>query len=237
MSDKKILAIDTSDHVCSVCIALDDTILVELSTGNKMNHSKTLMPLVEDAFNKVPFEINDIDYIFTTTGPGSFTGIRIGVATVKALAHFGNIPIVSVKTLTNLASFVDFDDCIIVPLIDARRNTFYTQFFENSYKNAITDIYHIDISEILEMLKKYDKKIYLVGDNLNKFFESYDLDSNISIVDISHNLDRTGSMIKMKDYLLSDSENIFNYKSIEPFYLKKSQAEREYDEKHMVKND
>lgn len=237
MKNKNILAIDTSDHVCAVAISSDNDILIELSTGNKMNHSKTLMPLIEEAFSKVNFTLSDIDYIFVTNGPGSFTGVRIGVATAKGLAHFKNIPLVAVKTLNNICSFVQEDDSILVPLIDARRGTFYTKFFENSYKNEISEIYHMDILEILDMLKVYNKKIYLIGDNLNTLLKDIVLDENVFIVDITENLNRASSLIKMSSYLLENEENILDYKKIEPFYLKKSQAEREYDEKQKVNND
>ncbi len=237
MENRRFLAIDTSDHVCSVAISLEDKILVEKSIGNKLNHSQTLMPLIESAFNEVDFNVSEIDKIFVTEGPGSFTGIRIGVSTAKALAHFKSIPIVGVKTLVNIASLVDFEDenCIIVPLIDARRSTFYTAFFEKTFQNQIGEILHEEIDVILELLSKYNEKIYLVGDKLNSLLYDKELKENIEIVDTTENIHRASNMLKNSIELLNNDVNIKTYKTIEPFYLKKSQAEREYDEKQGVK--
>ncbi len=235
MKNKKILAIDTSDHVCSVSISYKDN-RVSKSVGNKLNHSKTLMPLIESAFLEVPFEVADVDYILVTDGPGSFTGIRIGVATAKALAHFTDTKIITVKSLMTIASYVPKNsDKIIVPLIDARRKTYYTTFFDNSTHNQLIDIEHLAIDEIIDRLSKYNKEIVLVGDNLNISLKDIPLTNNISILDITNETDRASNMIDLIDVVLENEQNIKNYKTAEPFYLKKSQAEREYDEKHGVK--
>lgn len=238
MDNKKILAIDTSDHICSVAISIGDNIVSSKSIGNKLSHCENLMPQVKQSFDEVDFSINEIDYIFVIDGPGSFTGIRIGVATAKALAHFKNIPIIPIKSLTNIASMAKLnDDCIIVPLIDARRRTFYTEFFEKSYKNSISDIMHIEIDEIINKLLGYDKKVYFIGDNITKLFQNYNvnLNDNFNIIDITDDFDRAISMVKMAEYSLKDEKMIKTYNTVEPFYLKKSQAEREYDEKQGVK--
>ncbi len=234
MLNKKILAIDTSDHVCAVAISNNNEVVVSKAVGNKLNHSLTLMPLIEEAFLEVDFTVSDLDYIFVTEGPGSFTGIRIGVATAKALAHFNNIPIVPVKTLTNIASIAGEKDGIIVPLIDARRQTFYTQFFDGNYKTAINEIQHLEITDIIETLSKEDRKIYLVGDKLDKLLEDIELSNNISVIDITENIDRAKYILEMDEFLLENSNNFKTYKNVEPYYLKKSQAEREYDEKNGV---
>lgn len=231
--DKKMLFIDTSDHVCSVSLAYNGN-FIEKSVGNKLNHSKTLMPLIEEIFENVNISVKDLDYIFTTVGPGSFTGIRIGVATAKGLAHFHNIPLVKINTLTNICAYKSEENSIIVPLIDARRNTFYTQFYENDYKNAMTEIMHLDIIEIIEKLKTYNKKIYLVGDNLLELLNGITLNDNFFIVDIKDDIDRTTKMFEISDFILEKEDNIVDYKTLEPFYLKKSQAEREYDEKQGI---
>ncbi len=236
MENKKLLSIDTSDHVCSVCISIDDKILVKKSVGNKLNHSETLMPLIESAFNEVLFEVKDLDYIFVTDGPGSFTGIRIGVATAKALAHFKNIPIVTIKTLENIASIpeINEEDFVIAPLIDARRRTFYTMFFENKFTKPISEIYHIEIDDIITKLSELNKKVYLVGDKLDVLLKDIELNENFTIIDITENIDRAENILLNYKDILNNESNIKTYKTVEPFYLKKSQAEREYDEKNGV---
>ncbi len=234
MEGKKALAIDTSDRVCSVAISENGKVLVSKSIGDKLSHAESLMPLIESAFLEVDFSVKELDYIFVVAGPGSFTGIRIGVATAKALAQFNDIKIVEVMSLVNLAKLSEIDeDCILVPLIDARRKTYYMMMFDNNYKNLVENVDHIEFDEILEKALKYNKKVYFVGDNLTELLKDYSFDSNVSIIDTKEKIDRAKCMLENIESI--NEESIKNYKTIEPFYLKKSQAEREYDEKHGVK--
>ncbi len=235
MKGKKALAIDTSDRVCSVAISSDGVVLVSKSIGDKLSHAESLMPLIESAFLEVDFSVKDLDYIFVIVGPGSFTGIRIGVATAKALAQFNDIKIVQCMSLVNLAKLSEVDeDCILVPLIDARRSTFYTMIFEQNYANIIENVMHIEFKEILDKVLKYNKTVYFVGDNLAELLKDYSFEENIKIIDTKECLDRAKCMLEIDEKNITDTD-IKTYKTIEPFYLKKSQAEREYDEKNGVK--
>ncbi len=229
MKDKKILAIDTSDKICSVAISDDNKIVAKRAVGNKLSHSETLMPFIESAFNEALFGIDEVDYIFVVDGPGSFTGIRIGVATAKALAHFKKIPIVTVKSLDVIASLVEREDTVIVPLIDARRMTFYTRFFDSNFKNEISEIHHLEFSEILEKVSVYNKKVCFVGDNISKIISNTEINIDYEIIDTQEVIDRAERIAEISDYIFCSPES---YLTAKPYYLKKSQAEREYDEKH-----
>ncbi len=232
MKNKKILAIDTSDRICSVAISDNNKVVSKRAIGNKLSHSETLMPFIESAFKDVDFSVDELDYIFVVDGPGSFTGIRIGVATAKALAHFKNIPIITVKSLKVIASLVEKEDAIIVPLIDARRMTFYTMFFENNYKTELSEIYHIELCEIIEKVSSYNKKVYFVGDNLLEVLKDVEINIEHEIIDTKEQIDRAERIAEISEDICNNEDT---YLTAKPFYLKKSQAEREYDEKHGVK--
>ncbi len=233
MDGKKILAIDTSEKVCSVAISNNNKVVASKSIGNKLSHSENLMPLIESAFLDVDFSIVDIDYIFVVDGPGSFTGIRIGIATAKALAQFKDIPIVTVKSLKVISKLVELPvDGIIVPLIDARRMTFYTMFIKN--QECLSDIMHIEFSEICKLLETYNSKVYFLGDNISSILNDVNISFEHEIIDTKDELDRAKVILENSNKFFNN-EVLKNYRTAEPFYLKKSQAEREYDEKHGVK--
>lgn len=239
--NKNELAIDTSNSKCSVALRTkDDNVITKIISSP--NHCETLMPLIKDVFNEANMTINDIDYIYVVDGPGSFTGLRIGIATAKSLAHFSKIPIIPIKSLTYISWSLPYiledkknEDFIIAPLIDARRQTFYTQFYDKNYKNPISEIMHLEINEIIEMLNKYDKKIYLMGENLKSLLNDISLDDKFIIFDEDDNILRPKGLLEIGDVFSKNTKNVKTYKTLTPFYVKKSQAEREYDEKNGVK--
>lgn len=124
-----ILAIDTSGPVCGVAVTADDSVLSEMTVFNKRTHSANLMPMVESCLQQAGLDFSAMDRIACVVGPGSFTGVRIGVATVKGLAMANSIPCVPVDALEALAlSAGDFDG-VISPLQDARCGQVYTAAF------------------------------------------------------------------------------------------------------------
>ena len=124
----KILSIDTSGQAASVAVISDNQVLAEF-TLNGIAHSVTLMPLLNELFKAVDMEASDMDYIAAACGPGSFTGLRIGAAAAKALAHAAGKRLVPVSTLLGLAYNVLVSDKIIVPIMDAKRDQVYSAAF------------------------------------------------------------------------------------------------------------
>lgn len=124
----KVLAIDTTSEVCGVAVLEDENLIVDASLNNGLTHSENLMPLIKDALDKVEINLQDIDLIACCTGPGSFTGIRIGVASIKALAEVNDIKIADVTSLESLAKNIEEDCDIKVSLIDARNNQCYCRY-------------------------------------------------------------------------------------------------------------
>ena len=217
----KNLAIDTSSAICSVAILEDDKLIDKLELNDGKTHSENLMPLLDEVLNKNGLEVKDIDMISCVVGPGSFTGIRIGVASIKPIAEVLNIKIASVMSLEALARNVENKETI-VSLIDARNNQVYCGIFDSNYdikEHYIAD----DINEVIKVLKKYNN-ITFVGNGSVLHKEL--LCQNLENIEFSSDNDQSAvsaGKIGYKKYLenrLEDADSVI------PVYLRKSQAER-----------
>lgn len=155
----KILAIDTTSNICSTALLEDDKLIDENTINNGLTHSENLMPLIADLIKRNNIEFSEIKLIAVCVGPGSFTGIRIGIASIKAMAEIWNIPVASVTSLETLAQMAEKSDTII-SLIDARNNQVYCGIFD---ENIILkeEAYADDINNVLEKVSKYDNCIFV----------------------------------------------------------------------------
>lgn len=226
----KILAVDTSSKICSVCILEDQNVLLEKHTNDEKTHSQNLMPLIDELFKEANLTLDDIDLLACSQGPGSFTGIRIGLASIKAFADTKNIPVVGVTSLESLAYNIT-ETGLIVSLIDAKNdNVYYSMFsYDGTSYNQIGEFKSDSIQNILDDLFIYDDKLIFVGDGSevhhdkiaavirNAVFASSEqnLQTSISIAKSAYN--------KFKKGIYGDSNSLL------PIYLKKSQAERALD--------
>ena len=147
----RILAIDTSSPICSVAILENDNLIDEINLDDGRTHSENLMPLIDSILKRNNLDIKDIEMISCCVGPGSFTGIRIGVATIKPMAEILNIKIASVISLEVLAKNVENTETI-VSLIDARNNQVYCGIFDKKY-NKKEEYLADDINNVIEVLK------------------------------------------------------------------------------------
>ena len=154
------LMLDASSSSASVCVLKDDKLIYESYLNNGLTHSASLMPMVEDAMRHAGVDIADIDLFGCVVGPGSFTGVRIGVATVMGLA--GDKPCAPVDGLEALAAQAVGFDGIVVPMLDARAGQVYTAQFENGVRIAEDE--PIKLDELLEKLEKTGKKCLFLGD-------------------------------------------------------------------------
>lgn len=217
----KILAIDTSSKICSVAILENEDIIVEINLDNGRTHSENLMPIVSEILLKNNLKLSDIDLISCCVGPGSFTGIRIGVSSVKAMAEVNKIPVASVTSLETLAR-IDTSHKTKVSLIDARNNQVYCGIFDLEYQKKEEYIAD-DITKVIEEIKKYDD-IICIGDGalLHKDLLVQNI-SNIEFCDSNEQRAALGGMIAYQKYWKNDFQNA---DTIVPIYLRKSQAER-----------
>lgn len=217
----KILAIDTSSKICSVALLENNNLIDKNELDNGRTHSENLMPLLDELLKRNSVDIKEIGLIACSVGPGSFTGIRIGVATIKPIAEVLNIKVASVTSLETLAKITQESDTI-VSLIDARNNQVYCGIFDKNY-NKKEDYIADDINEVIKHIKKYND-IICVGDGaeLHK-----DLLKN-EIENIKFSIDNKQSAVNVgkvgyKKFLEND---LYTADTVNPIYLRKSQAER-----------
>lgn len=234
----RILAVDTSSKNCSVAIVevyenKNYNIIAFENSDDEKTHSQKLMPIVDKVFKEHNLTLKDMDLLACCVGPGSFTGIRIGIATMKAFADVTNIKTVSVTSLESLSYNIE-EDGIIIPIIDCKNNNVYSAIFSrenNTYKQIGENIAdNIDNAISLYKANAENKNITFVGDGSilykdlltsslsNKLiFSNKNTQSSISLAKCAY--------AKYLEGLYGDSNNL------SPLYLRKSQAERAIDGK------
>ncbi|MBU3127321.1 tRNA (adenosine(37)-N6)-threonylcarbamoyltransferase complex dimerization subunit type 1 TsaB [Clostridium tagluense] len=229
----KILSIDSATAAATCAILEDDNVLGEITFNYKKQHSLILMPIIDELFNNVGMNIGDIDAFVGSKGPGSFTGLRIGLSTIKGLSQGTGKPFVTVSTLDSLAFNLAYTDGIVCPILDALRDNVYTALytFNNCELNRITDYINISIDELINILKEKNCNISFVGDAVPKFREKLIEHFPMARFAPAHlNLARASSLGELGLKLLSKGTVDDLYASV-PIYLRKPQAEREYEEK------
>lgn len=162
----KILAVDSSALIASAALCEDGKLLAEYTVNNKNTHSETLLPMIESLLSFFSLEIKDIDAFAVSSGPGSFTGVRIGAATVKGLAFASGKACIGVSTLEALAFNLRSRKGLICPVMNARRSQVYTALFRSdgeTLERLMPDS-AMAISELDKLLLEYGEEVALVGD-------------------------------------------------------------------------
>lgn len=227
----KILAIECSATACSAAI-LDNTKIIASGFINvKLTHSQTLMPLVENLLKTSLTDINDIEGYAVSAGPGSFTGIRIGISAVKGLAMAKKLPCVAVSTLRAMAENYSDTDCIVCAVMDARCNQVYNAIFDIEKGNVtrICDDRAIMCDELSEIVKNMSqnskKRVIIVGDGAEIF---YPFVAELENISIAHPARRYQNAVGVGTASLTDFENnSLTPEELLPVYLRLPQAERE----------
>lgn len=169
----KILALDSSGMVATVAIAEDDRLLAEYTVNYKKTHSQTLLPMLKEAADMIELDLNTLDAIAVSGGPGSFTGLRIGSATAKGLGLALNKPLIHVPTLEGMAYNFWGSDKVICPMMDARRAQVYTGIytFEKGKLQILADQMAVSIEKAAEKLNKIGRELILLGDGVDAYRE------------------------------------------------------------------
>jgi len=162
----KILAIDSTATAASAAVLEDDQLLGEFFIHTSFTHSQTLMPMVQNVLDCVGVSVNEIDLFAVAAGPGSFTGVRIGVASIKGMAMASGKPCVGVSTLEAMAYNIALPGATVCAVMDARRDQVYNAVFrlEKDQIKRITPDRAISIQDLLEECKNYSQPLFLVGD-------------------------------------------------------------------------
>ncbi len=222
----KILSIDSSSITASVAITEKGSVLAENFINNGLTHSQTLMPMVEQTIKESGISIKDIDLFAITNGPGSFTGVRIGIASVKGMADALNKKCITVSTLEAIAEPLKNEDVIACAVMDARCNQVYTAIFENGKR--LCDDKAVLIDELGEELKQYNKKVVFIGDGSVLCYDKLkDIVNECDMADEKIRYIHAKSIGFVAEEKIDNGENPINSTNLVPFYLRLPQAERE----------
>lgn len=238
----RILALDTSTNVATVAIMEDDVLIGEYSCNRGKTHSQQLMPMIQSLLGKVGLCAADMDVFSASIGPGSFTGLRIGVTTAKAMAYAAGKPVISIYTLDALAYNLPMSKDLICPIIDARNNQVYTAIykFNNGELERLTDYMGIHINELVDIIRPTEGDIIMLGDacRIHSEYFSGELGKRVSFAPENTSLAKASSVAALarREFLKGNMESCYD---MVPFYLRKSQAEREKEmsEKRESRND
>lgn len=235
----KILAVDTSSKLCSVAILEDTNLIKKLELDNGLTHSETLMPLIQQLLNECSLSLNNIDLLVSDIGPGSFTGIRIGVSSCKAFSDSLNIPCVGISSLEVLAYNIQ-NDGIICSTIDCKNNNCYFALYElnSGNYNVLIEPCAKSVNDVLDLLNSqyYNKCISFVGDGIpsEKLHSIYD---NNADSEVTKNI--ISSYLNVENLGTAGYKKFINNKKIGeeilPLYLKKPQAQIQLEEKLKAK--
>lgn len=236
----KILAIESSTRVATCAVMDDDSLLGEHIINDNMTHSVKLMPSVASLMDNLELQPKDIDIYAAAVGPGSFTGLRIGIASIKAMAHAHKKKTIAIPTMDALAFNIPFADGIIVPMLDARRDRVYCGIYKWVDSKFIVEMEQdvLNIKDLIDLLKKRDEKIIINGDVKEKYEDMLkeELGERVIFSTKAGQMPRASSVAELALIKFSNNESI-DYKDLLPEYLRKSQAERQYDEKINKKNE
>lgn len=222
-----VLGIDSSSNAATAAVVCDGEVLCEYTQNQKKTHSVKMLPMVEAMLSDLELKLSDIDVFACGIGPGSFTGVRIGGATVRGFADTLSKPCVAVTSLEALYDNVKYFDGTVFSLVFARENECYTAVYERGIEIVAPCVMTVD--NIIAYAK--GKKCLFVGDGAVANFEVLDALENCSVAENRHNVISAGA-IALLGYQKAQAGDVGNSSVIAPMYLRKSQAEREYDEKH-----
>ena len=232
----KILSVDSSSVSASVAITENGVTLAENFINNGLTHSQTLMPMVEKTLKDANVSVKDMELFAITNGPGSFTGVRIGIASVKGMADALNKKCVAISTLEAIAEPLKNEDCIACAVMDARCNQVYTAIFENG--NRLCEDKAVLIDELGKELKSYNKKVVFIGDGSVLCYEKLkDVVTDISIADEDIRYVHASSIGRLAEEKIKNGEMPTDSAKLVPYYLRLPQAERELNNKNSLKKE
>ncbi|MBR5152048.1 MAG: tRNA (adenosine(37)-N6)-threonylcarbamoyltransferase complex dimerization subunit type 1 TsaB [Clostridia bacterium] len=222
-----IFGIDTCCMAATAALMDEHKLVAQTVVNHNRTHSQKMMPQIETMFQQAEKEVDEVDLFAAAVGPGSFTGVRIGVATVKALAQAVGKPCVAVSTLEALAFNSTVFDGVICPILDARRNQVYNGLFQGGRELVrLCEDRALGIDQLLEELKHTEEKILFCGDGVPAFRDVIEetLGDQCVFASRMQNLNLAGAVAELA--LLGHGEQV-SCGELVPQYVRLSQAERE----------
>ena len=229
----RILALDTSGLVVSAAVAEDDRLVAETFLHYQKTHSQTLLPLLADMLSRVGMDVNDMDVLALAMGPGSFTGLRIGVCTVKGLAMPNAIPVAPVPTLDALAYTCALYEGFICPIMDARRDQVYTALYrtgQGEIREKLNEDAALPVEALCDSLLKHNQPVLFTGDGVNVYMDRIGeiMGARALAAPAAQRLQR-GASVAFLGQKMAEEGRFISHESLAPHYIRKSQAEQRYE--------
>lgn len=231
----KVLSIDTSTAMAGVAVADEKSLLAEYMLNDMKTHSQKLVPMLQQLLDDLKLSPADIDVFAAITGPGSFTGLRIGVTTMKAMAYAAKKPVIGIPSLDALANAVTVTgDTRICPIMDARNNQVYTALYEshNGIISNTSGYMGVHISEWVRHVEEANKNVIFTGDGVmlhRDFLKSELGDRCYFMNDFSlQKMAASAAHMALSQALRGETASCYD---LTPFYLRPSQAEREFEKR------
>ncbi|MFU0800978.1 MAG: tRNA (adenosine(37)-N6)-threonylcarbamoyltransferase complex dimerization subunit type 1 TsaB [Xylanivirga thermophila] len=225
----KILAIESSSMVAGAAVVDDDKVVAEYLLNHKKTHSQILMPLVDEMLDGVDMSLDDIDAFAVSSGPGSFTGLRIGISTIRALAQSIGRPVIGVPTLDGLAYNMAYSKGILCPIMDARREQVYTCIYrwEKNKLVRMEDYMAVPVVQLLDILTKLEGPFIFNGDGVAAYRHiiEKEMGDNALFAPAHCAMQRPSTVARLAMEMAREGQ-LKNYLELMPFYLRKSQAEQ-----------
>lgn len=228
-----LLAMDTSAKAASVCLAQEDKIIGEFFINTALTHSQTLVPMTEQLCKNAGVQFGEVDAVAVNAGPGSFTGVRIGVAAAKGIAFERSLPCVAVSTLESMAYNFLGCDCIVCAVMDARCSQVYNAMFRVSGDRVerLCDDRAMSLEDLKLDLQQYSERIMLVGDGAQICFKFLENSlSNVFSAPVNH-VNQTAASVACAAFQKIKQGETLTPAELMPVYLRLPQAQRELNKK------
>jgi len=225
----KILAFETSAKAASVALTEGGKLLAESYQNTGMTHSQTLMVMAQDLLKACGLTPKDVDAVAVAAGPGSFTGVRIGVAAAKGFAWGGELPCYGVSTLEAMARNLGVYQGYVVPAMDARRSQVYTAIFhaEKGELTRVEEDMAISLAELGDKIKNLPENVFLVGDGANLCYNTLLEEVPGLVLPPEHRMHQRAAGVALAAQAMANAGDPGNGAELTPNYLRLSQAERE----------
>ncbi|MBE5783178.1 MAG: tRNA (adenosine(37)-N6)-threonylcarbamoyltransferase complex dimerization subunit type 1 TsaB [Clostridiales bacterium] len=227
-----LLLLDTSGPVAGVALIEDGIVRYEGMAINSFTHSQSIMPMVEEAYRRTGLTAESTDYFAVTVGPGSFTGVRIGVSTVKGLAHASNKPCIEVDALESMAAGVMLFEGVICPIQDARAGQVYGAAFEGTTLCRLLPDEPIKLEDYLEKVSSLGERFMFLGDGMpvhrQKIAEIMGERAVFAPAHLSYLRPSSAAFLAWEK-----REEAKHYLDVQPLYLRAPQAERQKNLKEL----
>ncbi len=228
----KILAIECSATPASVALTDNEKIIATTFINTKLTHSQTLLPMLTSMLKSANVSLESIDGIAVANGPGSFTGIRIGISAVKGLAAPRSLPCAALSTLRCMVELFKGNDCIVCPVMDARCNQLYNALFRIETNNVtrLCEDRALLCNELAEELSSFDEKIIICGDGSDLFYPFVSHLPNVSVANEAQKF-QSAVGVALASLKVFESGDTVSQQELLPKYLRLPQAERELKKK------